>query len=119
MFLSTGDAAGLWPWQTGSMPIATTEDLHRSRLGTSQPLVSLISGMMSLGCIRCFPRDCILSGCYASPLAAALDSPRSSTGGNPKRSDLECATECCSTPSATTMQFSAMPGKNKLSVHAH
>ena len=39
-------------------------------------------------------------------LAAALDSPRSSTGGNPSALTLKVP-ECCRTPSATTMQFSA------------
>ena len=42
----------------------------------------------------------------ALTLAAALESPRSSTGGNPSARTLK-APLCCSTPSATTIQFSA------------
>ena len=42
----------------------------------------------------------------AHTLAAALDSPRSSTGGNPSARTLKVP-ECWRTPSATTMQFSA------------
>lgn len=46
--------------------------------------------------------------------AAALDSPRSSTGGNPNALTLNVPL-CCSTPSATTMQFSAFQAKKTLS----